>query len=167
MVPALLWSLGHCLYIPRGMSAGYRHTHGSSLTHTPSSLSSSLSRNRMCFGVCYTEKAEQAQQHPGSKTTINPAEDNRKKQCRPDETKPNSNATHHRDRKRHNNPTHSYTPSFCVCHALCYTEKAPNAWRRRRGTPKTGNTYHLPNPPSTGTTHRPSTRHNLIHALCR
>ena len=33
--------------------------------------------------VCYTEKAEQAQQHPGTKATINPAEDNRKEQCRP------------------------------------------------------------------------------------
>ena len=42
--------------------------------------------------MCYKEKAEQAQQRPGNKTTINkttihPAEDNRKKQCRPNETK--------------------------------------------------------------------------------
>jgi len=29
--------------------------------------------------------AEQAQQHPGVKTAINPAEDNRKKQCKPNE----------------------------------------------------------------------------------
>ena len=42
---------------------------------------------------CYTEKAEQAQQHPGSKTTINPAGDNRKKQCRPNET--NQTPTQH------------------------------------------------------------------------
>ena len=31
--------------------------------------------------VCYTEKAGQAQQHPGTKTTRNPAEDDRKEQC--------------------------------------------------------------------------------------
>ena len=42
--------------------------------------------------LCYTEKAEQAQQHPGIKTTSKPAEDNREKQCRPNETKPDSNA---------------------------------------------------------------------------
>ena len=39
---------------------------------------------------CYTEKAEQAQQHPGTKTTSNPAEDNRTKQYKPNETKPSS-----------------------------------------------------------------------------
>ena len=38
--------------------------------------------------------AEQAQQHPGVKTAINPAEDNRKKQCKPNETKRTSNAIH-------------------------------------------------------------------------
>ena len=53
--------------------------------------------------LCYTEKAEQAQQHPGIKTIINPAEDNRKKQCRPNDTKRNSNAIH--PLKRHNDPT--------------------------------------------------------------
>ena len=49
--------------------------------------------------------------------------------------------------------------SLCLYYA-CYTEKAPNAWNRR-GTPnlKTGNTYYQPKRPSTGTTHRPSTRH--------
>ena len=31
--------------------------------------------------MCYTEKAEQAQQHPGTKATIDPAEDNRTQQC--------------------------------------------------------------------------------------
>ena len=35
------------------------------------------------MSLCYTEKAEEAQQHPGTKTTINTAEDNRKKQCKP------------------------------------------------------------------------------------
>ena len=43
--------------------------------------------------------------------------------------------------------------------ARCYTETAPNA-RHRRVTQKTGNTYNQPKRPSTGTPHRPSTRHN-------
>ena len=42
--------------------------------------------------------------------------------------------------------------------ALCYTEKAPNAWHCR-GTQKTGNTYNQPKRPSTDTTHRPSSWH--------
>ena len=54
---------------------------------------------------CYAEKAEQAQQQPGIKATINPAEDNCKKQCKPNKTTPNSNATH--PRERHNSPTHT------------------------------------------------------------
>ena len=54
--------------------------------------------------ICYAEKAEQAQQHTGIKTTSNPAEDHRKKQCRPNEIKPNSNGIY--PRKRHNNSTH-------------------------------------------------------------
>ena len=33
--------------------------------------------------VCHTDKAEQAQQHPGCITTTNPAEDSCKKQCGP------------------------------------------------------------------------------------
>ena len=37
--------------------------------------------------LCYTGKVEYAQQHSGTKTTINPVVDNRKKQCKPDETK--------------------------------------------------------------------------------
>ena len=37
------------------------------------------------FSVGYTEKG--AQQHPGINTTINPAEDDRKKQCKPNATK--------------------------------------------------------------------------------
>ena len=41
--------------------------------------------------------------------------------------------------------------------SMCHTEKAPNAWHRQ-GTSKTGNTYNQPKQPSTGTTHRPSTR---------
>ena len=55
--------------------------------------------------VCYTEKAEQAQQHPGTKTTINPGEDNRKKQCKPNQTKSNSITMN--PRRRHNNPARS------------------------------------------------------------
>ena len=53
--------------------------------------------------VCYTEKAEEAQQHPGTKSTINPAEDNCKKQCGPNETTPNAITMD--PRKRHNIPT--------------------------------------------------------------
>ena len=54
--------------------------------------------------VCHMEKAEYAQQHPGTKTTINPAEDNRKKQCKPDKTNPNPITIS--PRKRYNIPTH-------------------------------------------------------------
>ena len=61
--------------------------------------------------MCYTEKVERAQQHPGPKTTVNPAQDNRKKQCKPNKTKPHSNVIH--PRKRHNDPTHSHAPS-CI-----------------------------------------------------
>ena len=69
-------------------------------------------------GACYMEKAEQAQQHPGTRTTINPAEDSRKKQCRPNETKPNSQreAPVFRGyrRQRHSNPTHIATPQAAL-----------------------------------------------------
>ena len=70
-----------------------------------------LSSAGFAFSVsgCYTGNAEQAKQHPGPKTTVNPAQDNRKKQCRTNETKPNSNAIH--ARKRRNNPPHSHTRS--------------------------------------------------------
>ena len=51
----------------------------------------------------------EAQKYPGTKTLINPAEDNRKKQCERGETKPNSNAIH--PRKRRSKPTYTYTPS--------------------------------------------------------
>ena len=43
------------------------------------------------------------------KTTINPAEDNRKKQCKPNETRPDSNTIH--AHTRHSNFTRSQTPS--------------------------------------------------------
>ena len=59
--------------------------------------------------VCYTEKAEQGQQHPGNKTAITPADYNRKKQCRPNDTKPNSNwmgacPSQHQQRQPHTPP---------------------------------------------------------------
>ena len=57
---------------------------------------------------CYTE-AEEAQQHPGTKAAINPAEDNCKKQCEPNKIKPN--AIPIQTRKRYKNPTHKQTPS--------------------------------------------------------
>ena len=56
--------------------------------------------------LCYTEKATEARHRPDRQYT---ACDKHKKQCRPNEPKPNSNATH--PRKRRNNPTSSYTPS--------------------------------------------------------
>ena len=40
--------------------------------------------------VLHGEQAEYAQQQPGTKTTINPAEDTRKKECKPNETESNS-----------------------------------------------------------------------------
>ena len=53
--------------------------------------------------VCHKENAEKSQQHPGIKTTTNPAEDNRKRHSKPNGTKPNSNAMH--PQKLHNNPS--------------------------------------------------------------
>ena len=50
----------------------------------------------------YTEKATEARHSPERKYN---ACDNHTKHCRPNETKPNSNATH--PRKRHSNPTNS------------------------------------------------------------
>ena len=44
----------------------------------------------------------------------------------------------------------------CVCE--CYKERVPNAWHRR-GTQQTGNTDNQLKRPSTGTPHRPRTRH--------
>ena len=55
---------------------------------------------------CYTEKATEARHRLERQYH---ACANRKKQCRPTETKPYSNATHLR--KRQNNPTHGQTPS--------------------------------------------------------
>ena len=42
------------------------------------------------FAVCYTEKAREARQRPEPQYSTHA---NRKKQCRPNETKPVSNAT--------------------------------------------------------------------------
>ena len=61
---------------------------------------------------CYAEKAEQAQQHPGTYTTINPAKNNCRKLCGPDETK--SNAIMINPRKIHNNGTHSQSQAAWV-----------------------------------------------------
>ena len=51
----------------------------------------------------YTEKAEITQQHRGTNTTINPAEDNCEKQCGDNEAKPHAITMN--PRKRHNKPT--------------------------------------------------------------
>ena len=55
---------------------------------------------------CYTEKATEARRRLERQYN---ACANRKKQCRHNESKPASNATH--PRKRQNNPTNSHTPS--------------------------------------------------------
>jgi len=51
------------------------------------------------------QNAEKAQQHPGTITTINPAEENCKQQCRPNKTQPYAIKTD--PRRRQNRPTHS------------------------------------------------------------
>ena len=66
---------------------------------------------------CNTEMAEQAQQHPGPNTTTNPAEDIHKKQCGPNETKPNAIAINLR--KGHNNPTHRQTQAVSSKYIQC------------------------------------------------
>ena len=93
-----------------------QNTHCRAQAHAPACDAHCERRNKYNRGsvpcgvwLCYTEKAEQAQQQPGTKTTINPAQVNRKKQCGPNETKPNSNAIH--PRKRQNSPTNNHTPS--------------------------------------------------------
>ena len=55
--------------------------------------------------IWYMEKAEQSEQHLGIKTTINPAEDNRKKQCKPNQTNPKSDVIH--PSKSHTVPAHT------------------------------------------------------------
>ena len=60
--------------------------------------------------LCVTrQKQSKPSNTQESKYTFNPAEGNRKKQCRPTEAKINSTAIH--PRLRHKNPTHTYTPS--------------------------------------------------------
>lgn len=55
--------------------------------------------------LCYTETAEQARQHLGTKTNNSPVKDNCKKQCDPNETKPTAIKTN--PRKTQSRPTHS------------------------------------------------------------
>ena len=59
--------------------------------------------------LCDTEMTKKAQQHPGTMTTTNPAEDSCKKQCGPN--KPKQNAIKINPHKRHYNPTYSCSPS--------------------------------------------------------
>ena len=74
--------------------------------------------------MCYTQSlpilSNAAQQHPGIKTTVNPAEDNHKTQCKPNETDPNFNAIH--PRKRHIQQSYTYLragpPAFALLHEL-------------------------------------------------
>ena len=74
---------------------------------------------------CYTEKR---QEHPGIKATINPVEDNCKKQCKPYETKPNSNTIY--PRKRHGSPTS--TQSWVLRGLFCLSRVKPSAGYQTR-----------------------------------
>ena len=58
--------------------------------------------------VCYTDKAKEARQRLERQYN---ARANRKKQCRPIETKQYSNATH--PHKRQNDLTNGHTPNVC------------------------------------------------------
>ena len=74
--------------------------------------------------MCYTEKATEARHRLERQYN---ACANRKKQCRPNETTPYSNATH--PRKRQNNPTNGHTPSrIKLTHTrLTYAGTRPHA----------------------------------------
>ena len=73
--------------------------------------------------VCYTEKATEARHRLERQYN---AGANRKKQCRPNETKPYSNATH--PRKRQNDPTNGHNPSITSTHTRrTYTGTRPHA----------------------------------------
>ena len=99
---------------------------------------------------CYTEKATEVRHRLERQHN---ACANRKKQCRPNETKPHSNATH--PRKRKNNPTNGHTPSRITS---THTHLTYNAWQRR-GTQKTRNTYNQPNRPNRQTS---QTKHQAL-----
>ena len=57
-----------------------------------------LGAGRLFCTVSYTENEKDDEQHPGTKTTINPAEDNCKKQCGPTETKSNATTVNFKDK---------------------------------------------------------------------
>ena len=79
---------------------------------------------------CYMEKATEARHRLERQYN---ACANRKKQCRPNETKPYSNATH--QRKRQNNPTNGHTPGrIKSTHTrLAYTGMRPHAPGHKAG----------------------------------
>ena len=83
-----------------------------------------MSTARAASHLCYAEKAEQGQQHLGTRTKISPAADNCKKQCRPNQTKPNTIMPN--PCKRHDHPTHSSTP---ICIKAVTTHVPCPPWR--------------------------------------
>ena len=89
----------------------------------------------LIHAVGYTEKAEQNHQHQETKARIKPAEDDSKKQCQPNETRPGSNLNTIHPCKRHNNPIHGQTPSRVKSTHTCrpYAGMRPHA----RGQPAT------------------------------
>ena len=78
---------------------------------------------------CYTEKASPTRHRPEHQHN---ARSNRRKQCSPNETQPNSNI---HPRKIHNYPTHSHTPSrIKSTHTRCtYTGIRPHAPGQQAG----------------------------------
>ena len=100
--------------------------------------------------MCYAEKAEQAQQHPGTKTATNPAEDNSKKQRKLNEIKPDGIPIN--PRKLHNPLTHSQIPSrvnYLSTPMMHLYRDAPACTRSSGGRPH-GTGTHKPAQPAEG-----------------
>ena len=72
--------------------------------------------------VCYNERAETAEAHPGTKTEGNLAEDICKKHCVPDEPTPNAITNR---RKRHSSPTASSRRSYRFFHPTPHCPPPP------------------------------------------
>ena len=77
------------------------HSHGLVISHEEACVTKPIAQ-------CYTEKFKATDARHRLKRHYNACA-NRKKQCRPNETKPYSYATH--PRKRKNNPRNGHTPS--------------------------------------------------------
>ena len=68
------------------------------------------------WSMCVTLRRQNKPSNTQEERAVNPAEDNRKKQCERNETKPNAITIN--PRNRHNNPTHSLTPCARVHPAI-------------------------------------------------